>query len=49
MRSKIEKLIHKYNLDLSRVGIISKDKKLLISDNGKEIKLKKGFTHFEEK
>ena len=49
MRSKIEKLIHKDNLHLSRVGIITKDKKLLISDNGKEIKLKKGFTHFEEK
>lgn len=49
MRSKIEKLIHKDNLHLSRVGIITKDKKLLISDNGKEIKLKKGFTHFEKK
>ena len=49
MRSKIEKLIHKDNLYLSRVGIITKDKKLLISDNGKEIKLKKGFTHFEKK
>lgn len=49
MRPKIEKLIHKDNLDLSRVGIITKDKKLLISDNGKEIKLKKGYTHFEKK
>ena len=49
MRSKIEKLIHKNNLNISRVGIITKDKKLRISDNGKEIKLKKGFTHFEKK
>ena len=49
MRSKIEKLTHKNNLNLSRVGIITKDKKLRISDNGKEIKLKKGFTHFEKK
>jgi thiamine-monophosphate kinase len=49
MRPNIEKLIHKNNLALSRVGIIIKDKKLLISNNGKDIKLKKGFTHFEKK
>jgi thiamine-monophosphate kinase len=49
MRSKIEKLIQKNNLNLSRVGTITKDKKLLISDNGEEIKLKKGFAHFEKR
>ena len=49
MRSKIEKLIQKNNLSLSRVGTITKDKKLRISDNGMEIKLKKGFAHFEKK
>ena len=49
MRSKIEKLVQKNNLSLSRVGTITKDKKLRISDNGIEIKLKKGFAHFEKR
>ena len=49
MRSKIEKLVQKNNLSLSRVGIITKDKKLRLSDNGMEIKLKKGFAHFEKR
>ena len=49
MRSKIKKLIQKNNLNLSRVGTITKDKKLRISDNGVEIKLKKGFAHFEKR
>jgi thiamine monophosphate kinase len=49
MRSKIEKLIQKNNLSLSRVGTITKEKKLHINDNGKEIKLKKGFAHFEKR
>ena len=49
MRSKIEKLIQKNNLSLSRVGTITKDKKLRVNDNGIEIKLKKGFAHFEKK
>ena len=48
-RAKIEKLIQKNNLSLSRVGTITKDKKLRINDNGKEIKLKKGFEHFEKR
>ena len=48
-RAKIEKLIQKNNLSLSRVGTITKDKKLRINDNGKEIKLKKGFEHFERR
>ena len=48
-RAKIEKLIQKNNLSLSRVGIITKDKKLRVNDNGIEIKLKKGFAHFEKK
>ena len=49
MRSKIEKLIQKNNLSLTRVGNITKDKKLRISDNGIEINLKKGFAHFEKR
>ena len=49
MRSKIEKLVQKNNLSLSRVGIITKEKKLRLSDNGMEIKLKKGFAHFEKR
>ena len=49
MRSKIEKLVQKNNLSLSRVGIITKDKKLRLSDNGMEIKLKRGFAHFEKR
>ena len=48
-RAKIEKLIQKNNLSLTRVGTITKDKKLRINDNGKEIKLKKGFEHFEKR
>ena len=40
-RAKIEKLIQKNNLSLSRVGTITKDRKLCINDNGIEIKLKK--------
>jgi len=48
-RAKIEKLIQKNNLSLSRVGTITKEKKLRINDNGKEIKLKKGFAHFEKR
>jgi thiamine monophosphate kinase len=48
-RPKIEKLVQKNNLSLSRVGIITKDKKLRLSDNGIEIKLKKGFAHFEKR
>jgi thiamine-monophosphate kinase len=48
-RSKIEKLIQKNNLNLSRVGTITKDKKLRINNNGIEIKLKKGFAHFEKR
>ena len=49
MRSKIDKLIQKNNLSLSRVGTITKDKKLRVNDNGIEIKLKKGFAHFEKR
>ena len=49
MRLKVEKVIQKNNLSLSRVGTITKDKKLCISDNGVEIKLKKGFAHFEKR
>ena len=49
MRSKIEKLVQKNSLSLTRVGTITKDKKLRISDNGIEIKLKKGFAHFEKR
>ncbi|MBT3826404.1 MAG: thiamine-phosphate kinase [Nitrosomonadales bacterium] len=48
MRSKIEKLLQKNNLELSRVGIITKDKKLHLSNNDKTIKLKKGYIHFEK-
>ncbi|MDA9226802.1 thiamine-phosphate kinase, partial [Methylophilaceae bacterium] len=48
-RSKIEKLIQKNNLSLSRVGSITKEKKLRVNDNGIEIKLKKGFAHFEKR
>ena len=48
-RAKIEKLIQKNNLSLSRVGTITKDKKLCVNDNGIEIKLKKGFAHFEKR
>ena len=48
-RQGIEKLIQKHNLYLSRVGIITKDKKILISDNGNNIKLKEGYVHFEKK
>jgi len=49
MRSTIEKLIKKNKLDISRVGFVTRDKKLVMDDHDKEIKLKKGYEHFENK
>jgi len=49
MRSTIEKLIKKNKLDISRVGFVTRDKKLVMDDDDKEIKLKKGYEHFENK
>lgn len=49
MRFKIEKLIHKNKLSLSRVGQITNIRKLVIDHYEKEVKLKKGYDHFGKK